>query len=76
MRVPNISIEQVEARHQEFHQIGIFGVDQLMPLVLWTRNFYNLRDMELLRISYTKTERALLLWKMIVSHQAETKPNT
>ena len=33
----------------------IVGVDQLMPSVLWNRIFKNIRDMDLLRISYTKT---------------------
>ena len=52
----------------------ISGVNQLMPSVICTRNFFNIRAMELQRISYTKTTGALFFWKIMVSRQAENAP--
>ena len=53
----------------------IVGFDQLMPSLLWTRFFLNLRAMESLRISYSKTIRVLLFWKRMISHLLVNKPN-
>ena len=53
----------------------MIGVEQLMPLLLWTRIFQNIRDMKSLIISYIKTIRSLLFWKRMVIHQAVNAPN-